>query len=286
MAKSYRLRVSIVEDDAPTASEFEIAISRVADTKIASNEDQVLFQLAGFKPDVMILDITLASEKKYPPRTAGVRILEHIREQPSPAGDLPVIVVTARVEDEIEDRCREIGVFDYFRKPVKSSTLREAIKAAARPAPKNVFISYSTKDKGICEELMTHLKPPVRQGLVSPWRRVDTPAGADWRKRLNDELLSAQVAVLLVSARYFASEFVNDHELPYLLEAAYRDELTILWTSASYVEIPPSLARFRAARSPDVPLDALAGPDLAKGLGKLGQEILKAAGRPARPGIV
>ena len=280
MEDATELRILIVEDHIRTAGELQIATGRIASTRIAADEDQVFFHLAGFNPHVVLLDITLQSQKKYPPRTAGIRILQKIRQLPSPAGDVPVIVVTARIEDEIEAECRRIGVSDFIRKPIKNPTLRRAIQAAAGiPARKSVFISYSLQDKDLCDRLKIHLAPLERQGL-SIWLDVDEILpGSDWRARLDEGLRAAQVAVLLVSPDYLASEFVNDHELPYLLEAADRDDLTILWVPLSATNYETTeLARFQAVRSPNHPLDALDRSSLNRALVEITKEIRKAAG--------
>lgn len=83
--------VLLVEDNADTRGAYATFFGsegfRVLE---ASDGLQALSQLAGEKPDVMLLDLGL-------PRLNGVQVLRIIREQPRLA-DLPVVVVSGQLE--------------------------------------------------------------------------------------------------------------------------------------------------------------------------------------------
>jgi hypothetical protein len=61
-------------------------------------------------------------------------------------------------------------------------------------------------------------------------------AGDLWRKVILEFLEKATVAVLLVTAEFFESEFIRKVELPYLLKKHREGSLTIIW-----VPVSPSL---------------------------------------------
>ena len=119
-----------------------------------------------------------------------------------------------------------------------------------------VFISYSHADKDWLDRLKRHLKPLVREGNLDCWDDTHIRPGDDWQQEIQNALDTAQVAVLLISADFFASDFIDETELPPLLDAAQAEGVLILPViiSASRFARIPSLARFQAVNPPDRPL--------------------------------
>src|SRR3954467_3050457 len=120
-----------------------------------------------------------------------------------------------------------------------------------------VFISYSHADKEWLDRLKRHLKPLVREGRLECWDDTHIRPGDDWKQEIQDALDTAQVAVLLISADFFASDFIDETELPPLLEAAKANGVRFLLVilSASRFARNPALARFQAVNPPSRPLN-------------------------------
>ncbi len=138
-----------------------------------------------------------------------------------------------------------------------------------------VFISYSHADKEWLDRLKRHLKPLVREGNLDCWDDTHIRPGDDWKQEIQHALDTAQVAVLLISADFFASDFIDETELPPLLDAAKAKGVRILPVilSASRFARNPSLARFQAVNPPDRPLNEMPPAEQEKVLDRLAQTI-------------
>ena len=86
------------------------------------------------------------------------------------------------------------------------------------PQPVEVFISYSHKDDRMREELDTHLSLLKRQGIIAAWHDRRITAGREWAEAIDDHLERAAVILLLVSARFLASDYCYDKEMRRALE--------------------------------------------------------------------
>src|SRR3712207_383338 len=131
---------------------------------------------------------------------------------------------------------------------------------APLPSPRTkVFISYSHADKEWLERLKRHLKPLARQGRLECWDDTHIQPGDDWQQEIRTALDTAQAAVLLISADFFASDFIDENELPPLLAAAQAKGVRILPVilSASRFARDANLARFQAVNPPDRPLNGM-----------------------------
>jgi hypothetical protein len=118
-----------------------------------------------------------------------------------------------------------------------------------------VFISYSHKDTRWRDDLMTHLKPYLREGTISAWSDKKLKPGSKWFDEINATLADAKVAVLLVTHHFLASEFIHEHELGPLLKKAQQGGVKILWIpvrASSYQKT--SLKDLHAVIDPAKPL--------------------------------
>lgn len=137
-----------------------------------------------------------------------------------------------------------------------------------------VFISYSHQDAEWLSRLTKTLRPIMQQRTLSVWDDRSIRTGQMWRAEIESALSRAKVAVLLVSTNFLASDFINENELPPLLEAARTKGTMVVWfpISASLVE-ETEIWSYQAAHSPDKPLDSLSPSEQAAALVRICQII-------------
>ncbi len=92
-----------------------------------------------------------------------------------------------------------------------------------------LFISYSQKDRDFLEQFWIHLSPLEEDYGLRRWDDSRIQPGDIWLMEIEQALERAQVALLLVSPYFLASDFIRRKELPKLFEAANKDGVKILW---------------------------------------------------------
>jgi len=104
-----------------------------------------------------------------------------------------------------------------------------------------VFISYSHKDERWRERLVGHLGVLERAGLIQLCDDHKIRAGEDFMRRIHEDMLQARIAVLLVSADFLTSEFIQVQEVPRLFDQHASDGMTIyplLVRECAWQEVP------------------------------------------------
>jgi two-component system, OmpR family, response regulator BaeR len=102
--------------------------------------DAALEQARTATPDLILLDLML-------PGQDGLAVCRQVRSDPGPAGRVPIIMTTARVEEIDRLLGLELGADDYVCKPYSPRELVARVKAvlrrAAAPAPAEPSIDAS-----------------------------------------------------------------------------------------------------------------------------------------------
>ena len=113
-------RVLIVDDERVTAELLSMAMSVRGHTPfIAFRAIQGLEMVTSERPDIVLLDLMM-------PGMDGYEMLARLRSMPE-GKDLPVIVLTASHEDDLEQHVYIAGGIACLRKPIDMQALEKAI---------------------------------------------------------------------------------------------------------------------------------------------------------------
>ncbi|MFE8974587.1 response regulator [Streptomyces cyaneofuscatus] len=117
-------RVLLVEDDRSVREGIELGLRRLGHEVLATATGEAgLEALGAFRPDLLLLDLML-------PAMNGVQVCHRIRE----AGQLPIIMLTARGDDGDIVLGLDAGADDYIVKPARAEIVEARIRAVLRRA--------------------------------------------------------------------------------------------------------------------------------------------------------
>ncbi len=117
--------ILVVEDEAALLALLRYNLERQGfNVEEATDGQEALLRIAEAKPDLVLLDWML-------PAMSGIEVCRQIRRRPA-TRDLPVIMVTARTEDQDAVRALDTGADDYIAKPFAVEALLARIRALLR----------------------------------------------------------------------------------------------------------------------------------------------------------
>jgi two-component system phosphate regulon response regulator PhoB len=117
--------VLVVEDEAALATMLRYNLEKQGfRVEEAADGQEALTRIAETQPDLVLLDWML-------PVMSGIEVCRQIRRRPA-TRDLPVILVTARTEDQDAVRGLNTGADDYITKPFSMDFLLARMRALLR----------------------------------------------------------------------------------------------------------------------------------------------------------
>ncbi len=124
-------RVLVVEDDPALAVMLRYNLEKLGyQVDEAADGQEALLRITEAAPDIVLLDWML-------PSLSGLEVCRQIRRRPQ-TRDMPVIMLTARMEEQDSIRGLNTGADDYITKPFSIDALAARLRALlrrAQPAP-------------------------------------------------------------------------------------------------------------------------------------------------------
>jgi CheY-like chemotaxis protein len=112
--------ILIVDDERITVELISTALSLHGHQPLAAHSgQQALDMIAENTPDLVLLDLMM-------PGLDGYQTLERLRETPNGA-QVPVVIMTATEDEELEERVRAAGGNGVLRKPIHMDMILAAI---------------------------------------------------------------------------------------------------------------------------------------------------------------
>lgn len=102
--------VLVADDNADICDLLQVGLSRFdVNVEVASNGREAYDMILSGRPSLVLLDLMM-------PEMTGLEVLAKLR-QDEQFKSLPVIMITARTQDDDVDRGFELGATDYVTKP-------------------------------------------------------------------------------------------------------------------------------------------------------------------------
>jgi len=118
-------KVLVVEDEEPISQLLAYNLTKEGFTvAISSDGDEALMAVDEEKPDLVLMDWML-------PNVSGIELCRQLRARME-TREIPVIMLTARGEEEDRVRGLDVGADDYVTKPFSMSELVARMRAVLR----------------------------------------------------------------------------------------------------------------------------------------------------------
>lgn len=119
------LKILIVDDEPPIREVIRFALE-AADFQAleAGHADEARKQIIAENPDLVLLDLML-------PGRSGLELARQLKQNPK-TRDLPIIMLTARSQEQDKVKGLDVGADDYITKPFSPRELVARIKAVLR----------------------------------------------------------------------------------------------------------------------------------------------------------
>ncbi len=117
-----KLKILIIEDDKYIAAFISTSLQKsVYDVLVSKDALEGMFMFSSHRPEIVLLDLGL-------PDKDGIEVIEEIRE----ISETPIIVVSARGQEQEKILALDAGAYDYVTKPFNMGELLARIRVAER----------------------------------------------------------------------------------------------------------------------------------------------------------
>lgn len=221
MVSDQQKKILVIEDDEDIRTVVVTRLSRAGyETIVAADGMDGLRRFYGDRPDLVVLDIGM-------PVMDGWQVLERLRE----VSDVPVLMLTAAIQERDKLRGLRSGADDYITKPFSGEELLARVEVALRRVGSSEEESETTgySDPEIAIDFQKHevfvrgepvgLSPTEFRLLAALTRSANQVLGQD---QLLDQVWGREyvgsLEVVRLYVGYLRRKIERNHEAPTLIE--------------------------------------------------------------------
>nr|WP_321407876.1 leucine-rich repeat domain-containing protein [uncultured Carboxylicivirga sp.] len=158
----------------------------------------------------------------------------------------------------------------------ESSSLINIEKMNSEVSKIKIFISYSHADSKWLNKVQKHLKVlRLEKDSIEVWDDTQIKSGDKWEEKIKKALNDSNIAILLISTDFLASDFITDNELPPLLKAAEEKGTKILPLIVKPCRFTynKEISQFQAVNDPQKALSKCSESEVDEELVKLTESV-------------
>jgi len=152
--------ILVVDDEAPILALLRYNLDKAGFRVVEATDGQeAINMIREQKPDLMVLDWML-------PSLSGIEVCRQVRRDPE-VRNLPIIMLTARGEEQDRVRGLEVGADDYLPKPFSPAELLARIRAVLRrirPALSEEALTYADLHMDLAAHRVSRDGKPIHLG--------------------------------------------------------------------------------------------------------------------------
>jgi len=195
-------RILAVDDEPLYQHLYKVNLEKEGyDVITASNGEDALEMVSSRHPDLVVLDVLM-------PKLDGITTCERIRQ----FSNVPIIIVTARGEENDRVRGLNVGADDYVLKPFSATELIARVRAVLR--------------RSVTSEPPTQSRHFIHGNLKIDFARAEV-----WKENKPVFLSATEYRLLIQFAHHVGEVMTAEELLVAIWGPAYREDKEILWVS-------------------------------------------------------
>jgi DNA-binding response OmpR family regulator len=195
-------RILAVDDEPLYQHLYKVNLEKEGyDVVTASNGEDALDMVTSRHPDLVVLDVMM-------PKLDGITTCERIRQ----FSNVPIIIVTARGEENDRVRGLNVGADDYVVKPFSATELIARVRAVLRRS-------------------QTSEQPTQSRYFMHGNLKIDFAQAEVWKDNKPVFLSATEYRLLIQFAHHVGEVMTAEELLVAIWGSAYREDKEILWVS-------------------------------------------------------